>query len=412
LERKVFELKRFYSSKNDSYRKFNNSEQNFGNHSNSSNFMADSNSANYLFDPMAYCSYHRYPMRGHSFENCHRHQRSTQWYQLIGMNKFKSYQKWLKAQNSFNNAQKVDVQPAPVPETATVVDSYSFINASCCPNSQFDNTMEHSSKNIVLSNTSKAICSNNTISLDSTQAKKPNLTQKETSQPIISEQVPIKLRKCIQTAENTQPENTFPIKIKAQMADEKVYLYPTCCTGSQFTVVSKNFVSKFAEKLVSCSENTSPKQVSNFENVLGTAKFYLNIGDEKFAICAEVVPNIREDIILGANFFGKNRGRINMAKKFVELRGNKFPFQNDKCSTNVVNKVSVSCIQMQNLTENFTTKQTSDELTKANLVQKVLIENQIVPNCVQKFPPKQWQHRKISNQSDFVQKFQHKILSQ
>jgi len=62
--------------------------------------------------------------------------------------------------------------------------------------------------------------------------------------------------------------------------------------------------------------------------VLGKINFYMKIGDETFAIHARVVSTLSEAIILGLDFFShsKNRGVINLAEKFVELRENRYPF--------------------------------------------------------------------------------------
>jgi len=253
--------------------------------------MPNSESAKYQFDPMAYCNYHRYPMRGHSFENCHRRQRSMQWSQSnIGIiNRHNSYQMWLE--NSFHSVpNKENNNIPPVPISKTVVDLPSLAQSQCCQKYECAN----SSKNIVPNIKSKEIYFNNTISLGMTKAEKSSLIQKQTSIPILNDSAPIKFKKFTKKSENTYSENSLHTKIEAEMAGAK--MYPLCDTGSQLTLVSEKFVSKFVEKIVSYCENTSPNQVSKLEkSVLGTAKFYLNIGDEKFAICAQVVPNLEED---------------------------------------------------------------------------------------------------------------------
>jgi len=108
---------------------------------------------------------------------------------------------------------------------------------------------------------------------------------------------------------------------------------------------------------------------------------------------------LKEDIILGANFFAhqKIRGKIDIGNKFVKLRGKKFPFRTwawgvwgvrppafferfSDLPQASFRKVPYpdfwSCprlIQMQNANEKFTTKQTSDEITRITLVPKLLI---------------------------------------
>jgi len=134
--------------------------------------------------------------------------------------------------------------------------------------------------------------------------------------------------------ENEKPEFLFPeiqpIRIETNICNRKIHALID--SGSQTTLISETLATEIFGTMKFNTKPTNFLKTANGEsiNVLGNINFYLNIGKEKFAVKANVVKKLSEELILGSNFLThtKNNGSINFGTKCVTLRGKQYTFSN------------------------------------------------------------------------------------